>query len=73
MRDAGLADLTLDELIELREQGIKPEYIREMGALGFADLSLDELAELWHNGVKPEYVRELRDLGLLDNLSDLPR
>ncbi len=61
MKAAGLDNLTVDELIGLKIQGVTPEYVKEMHQLGLK-ANADELIGLKIQGVTPEYVRAMRDL-----------
>jgi beta-lactamase regulating signal transducer with metallopeptidase domain len=63
MSDAGLKDLTVDQLIALKLQGVTPAYVRQMLALGLT-LNADELIQMRVQGVTPEYVKEMRATGL---------
>ena len=62
MKSAGMGDLTADELIELKIQGVTPEYIRQMHELGLHP-DADGIVGMKVQGVTPEYVKELRALG----------
>ena len=63
MRAAGLKDLTVDQAIALKVQGVTPDYVRQMHALGFS-LDAEELVALKVQGVTPQYVQEMRATGL---------
>src|SRR5580765_6119880 len=54
------ANLTLDQLIELRMHGIDPEYIQRIREAGLGDLSFGQLVEAGIHGVRPEFIQELR-------------
>jgi hypothetical protein len=59
LKAAGLTDLTVDELIGLKVQGITGEYVRSMKELGLkADAG--ELIAMKVQGITPEYVKEMR-------------
>jgi beta-lactamase regulating signal transducer with metallopeptidase domain len=62
MKSAGLNDLTADDLIGLKIQGVTPEYVRAMHDLGLHP-DADGLIGMKVQGVTPEYVKELRGLG----------
>jgi len=62
MKAAGLNDLTADDLIGLKIQGVTPEYVRAMHDIGLHP-SAEELIGMKVHGVTPEYVKELRALG----------
>ena len=63
MRAAGLKDLTVDQAIALKVQGVTPDYVRQMHALSFS-FNAEELIALRVQGVTPEYVKEMRAAGL---------
>jgi beta-lactamase regulating signal transducer with metallopeptidase domain len=62
MKSAGLNNLTADDLIGLKIQGVTPEYVRAMHDLGLHP-DVDGLIGMKVQGVTPEYVKELRGLG----------
>lgn len=59
MKAAGYGDLTVDELVAMKIQGITPEYVREMHAAGIK-MDADELIGMKVQGVTPEYVKQMR-------------
>jgi bla regulator protein blaR1 len=63
MKAAGLGDLTVDQLIELKIQDVTPEYVRGLHEQGLHP-DADTLVAMRIQGVTPEYVRDLRALGL---------
>jgi len=63
MKAAGLKDLTVEQAIALKVQGVTPDYVRQMHALGFS-LDAEELIALRVQGVIPQYVQEMRATGL---------
>ncbi|UCE04217.1 MAG: M56 family metallopeptidase [Candidatus Latescibacterota bacterium] len=54
-------EASVDVIVSLTSQGVAPEFLRQMEALGFVDLN-DVLA-LHQHGVRPAGIRTLRDLG----------
>ncbi len=62
MKAAGLADLTIDQLVELKIQNVTPEYVRAMHDLGLHP-NADGFVELRVQGVTPEYIAEVRAIG----------
>ena len=62
MKAAGLDNLSIDELVALKTQGVTPEYVRQMHDLGLHP-DADGLVGLKVQGVTPEYVKELRAMG----------
>jgi len=59
LKDVGLTDLTVDELISLKIQGVTADYVRSMKELGIKS-DPDELVGMKIQGVTPEYVKEMR-------------
>jgi beta-lactamase regulating signal transducer with metallopeptidase domain len=62
MKAAGY-DVDLDKMINMKIQGITPEYAREMAAAGFGKLSADDLVSCKIQGVTPEYIADLKKQG----------
>jgi beta-lactamase regulating signal transducer with metallopeptidase domain len=59
MNNAGLGDLTVDQLISLKIQGVTPEYVKQMHDIGLHP-DADELIGMKVQGITPDYVREMR-------------
>jgi bla regulator protein blaR1 len=59
MKSAGLGDLTVDQLIALKIQGVTPEYVKQMHDIGLHP-DADELIGMKVQGITPDYVREMR-------------
>jgi beta-lactamase regulating signal transducer with metallopeptidase domain len=70
MKSAGLNDLSADDLIALKIQGVTPEYVRAMHDLGFQP-DADGLVGLKVQGVTPEYIKELRSLGFKPDVDEI--
>jgi beta-lactamase regulating signal transducer with metallopeptidase domain len=70
LESAGLKNLTVDELIELKVQGVTADYVRQIKAAGF-DASVHELLGLKVQGVTPEYIRDIRATGLKPSAHEL--
>ena len=60
---AGYRNLTVDQLIELKEYGVTPDYIRALQSAGYHP-SVQELISLKQYGVSPDYIEDLRKNGL---------
>lgn len=56
--------LTVDDLITLRANGVTGEYVQQMRELSLGQVSLNDILALRVQGVTPEYVRGLRDAGV---------
>jgi beta-lactamase regulating signal transducer with metallopeptidase domain len=63
MKAAGFDNLTVDELIAFKIQGVTPEYVRGLHEQGLHP-DADKLVAMRIQGVTPEYIRDLRGLGL---------
>src|SRR5437879_4136235 len=59
MSAAGLKDLTVDQLVAMKTQGVTAEYVEQMRALGL-NPNPDELIGMRVQGVTPEYVGDMR-------------
>jgi beta-lactamase regulating signal transducer with metallopeptidase domain len=61
LRDAGLTDLSVDQLIALKVQGITGEYVKGMKDLGLK-IDVDNLIGMKVQGITPEYVKGMREV-----------
>lgn len=66
LADAGYTSISVDEIIELKQNGVNPDFIKEMLHAGFGVLSPKELIALKNNGVSPDYARSVKSSGLRD-------
>ncbi len=55
----GYGDLSVDEIIELKVQGVSPDFISGMAHSGMGKLPARQLIDLKVQGVNPEYVTEI--------------
>jgi beta-lactamase regulating signal transducer with metallopeptidase domain len=55
----GYGDLSVDEIIELKVQGVSPNFITGMAHSGMGKLPARQLIDLKVQGVSPEYVTEI--------------
>src|SRR5438445_1930184 len=63
MKAEGFDNLSADDLIAMKIQGITPEYIHEIRTEGFKP-SPDELVAMKVQGITPEYIHEVRAMKL---------
>jgi beta-lactamase regulating signal transducer with metallopeptidase domain len=63
MKAVGFDNLTADQLIGLKVQGVMPEYVKALHDLGLKP-DVDELIGLRVQGVTPEYIRGMHDAGV---------
>jgi beta-lactamase regulating signal transducer with metallopeptidase domain len=61
---AGYRDLSVDEIIELKNHGVDANYIRDMSGNGWGKLSAQDLMKLRDHGVSAQYLRDIRDSGI---------
>ena len=59
LKEAGLTNLSVDELIGLKVQGVTAEYVKAMKELGIKP-DVDELIGMKVQGITPQYVKEMR-------------
>ena len=67
LKATGLGDLTVDQLVALKIQGVTPEYVRGIQEQGIHP-DVDTVISMRVQGVTPEYIRDLRAAGV--NVSD---
>jgi len=70
MEAAGFKNLTVDELISMKIQGVTPGYVKEMRELGLQPTP-DELVGMRVQGITPEYIREMRKFDSHLNIDEL--
>jgi beta-lactamase regulating signal transducer with metallopeptidase domain len=70
MEAAGFKNLTVDELISMKIQGVTPGYVKEIRELGLA-AAPDELVGMRVQGITPEYIREMRKFDSNLNVDEL--
>jgi len=68
LADAGYTDITVDEIIALKEHGVEPPFIKNMLGAGIGRPSVKELIQLREHGVDPDYVASVARSGLVDDL-----
>jgi beta-lactamase regulating signal transducer with metallopeptidase domain len=59
MEAAGFKNLSVDELISMKIQGVTPEYIKGVRDLGLQPTP-DELIGMRVQGITPEYIRDMK-------------
>lgn len=63
LKAEGFDNLSADEVIAMKIQGVTPEYIHEIHALGLHP-SVDELIGMRVQGLTPQYIRDMRAAGI---------
>ena len=62
--DAGYTQISVDDIITLRDNGVDPKYIQGMLRAGFGTPSPKDLINLHNGGVSPEYARKAVAAGI---------
>ncbi len=70
MKAAGLDNLTVDQLIAMKIQGVSPDYVHDLRSLGLSP-DVDQIVAMKIQGVDGAYVRGLKDGGLQPNIDQL--
>jgi beta-lactamase regulating signal transducer with metallopeptidase domain len=70
MKAAGLGDLSIDDLIALKSQGVTAEYVRQMHDLGLQP-DVDNLVGMKVQGITPEYIQQLGELGFKPDVDQI--
>ena len=71
MEEMGYTDLTREELIDLRRDGVTATFTSRMRDLGYSDLTLDELVSLSQNDVSATFSAMMKELGYELSTADL--
>jgi beta-lactamase regulating signal transducer with metallopeptidase domain len=70
LKAEGFTDLSIDELISMKIQGVTTQYVHEIHALGLKP-EVNELIAMRIHGVTPEIIRQLRDAGLAREVNEI--
>jgi beta-lactamase regulating signal transducer with metallopeptidase domain len=70
LKAEGIDNLSIDELVSLKIQGVTPEYVHAIHELGLRP-SADELIGLRVQGVTPTYIQELRGMGFHPDIDEV--
>lgn len=62
--DAGYTQVSVDDIIALRDNGVEPKYIQGMLRAGFGKPSPQDLINLHNHGVSPEFARKAVAAGI---------
>lgn len=60
LKDAGLDNLSVDQLIALKVQGVTGEYVKAMRDLGLTT-DVNQIIGMKVQGITPEYVKQMRE------------
>jgi beta-lactamase regulating signal transducer with metallopeptidase domain len=64
MNALGYTNLSVDDFIALKNQGVTPALVRELKAQGYDKLPVEQLLRLASNGVAPQFIKDLKGAGL---------
>jgi bla regulator protein blaR1 len=64
--DDPFAHISVDKLIECKEHGVTPEFIRSLKKMGYTDITPDDAIRLADHGVSLEFITSLKALGYTD-------
>jgi hypothetical protein len=70
LKAVGLGEITVDELIALKVQGVTPEYVRDLRATG-VKVTDDEIIAMKVQGVNADYARGMQAAGLHPDADEL--
>src|SRR5215467_8971430 len=70
LKSEGFDNLSADDLIAMKVQGITSEYIHEIRAEGLKPTA-DELVAMKVQGITPEYIRQIRAMKLNSDIDSL--
>src|ERR1700722_10886051 len=70
MKAAGLANLTVEQLIGLKIQDVTPGYVRDLHGLGL-NPNADQVVGLKIQGVDAPYIRGLNEAGIRPSIDEL--
>src|SRR5207237_807828 len=70
MEAAVFKNLSADELIAMKVQGVTPAYVREIHDLGMKPTP-EEFIGMRVEGITPEYIREMRSIAPNPNIDEL--
>jgi hypothetical protein len=63
LSEAGYRNLSIDDLIKVRNAGVSAEYLRSLKQYGVTPMPLDDLISLANAGVSASYLAEISKLG----------
>jgi beta-lactamase regulating signal transducer with metallopeptidase domain/predicted HAD superfamily phosphohydrolase YqeG len=70
LKAEGITDISIDQLIALKIQGVTAEYVRQIHAAGLKP-DVDALIAMRVQGVTPEIIREMKISGLAQDIDQI--
>lgn len=71
MEEMGYGQLSHEELIELRRQGVTATFTSQMRDLGYTDLTLQQLVDLRQADVSSTFASMMKELGYILSVDEL--
>lgn len=71
MTEMGYGELTNEELLALRNEGVTATYTSAIRDIGYSDVTLDQLVELQRADVSSTYARMMKELGYTLTIDEL--
>jgi hypothetical protein len=71
MTEMGYGELTNEELLALRSEGVTATFTNGIREVGYTDVTLDQLVELQRADVSATYARMMKELGYSLTLDEL--
>lgn len=71
MTEMGYGELTNEELIALRNEGVTATYTSNIRDVGYTDVTLDQLVDLQRADVSSTYARMMKELGYSLTIEEL--
>jgi len=71
MTEMGYGELTNEELLNLRSEGVTATYTNGIREVGYTDVTLDQLVELQRADVSATYARMMKELGYSLTVAEL--
>jgi beta-lactamase regulating signal transducer with metallopeptidase domain len=68
LAEAGYTNISVDEVIALKEHGVEPRFVKAMLAAGLGPLDVSQLILLNEHGVQPVFVAGVAASGLVSDL-----
>ena len=66
--DAGFTDISVEDIITLRNHGVGPAYVKAMLGAGLGRLTVEQVVRLHDNGVRPEFAAAIVASGITAGL-----
>ena len=63
---AGYGDLSVDDIVALKQAGISPDYLLELSQPGWGKLTARDMIDLHNREVRPSYMRAISDAKVKD-------